>query len=47
MANEPMDTGEFVEHVKKTQRKDEKNREHYGKGTPSAKLPNKQHGNNP
>jgi hypothetical protein len=42
-----MSTGDFVRKVKDTQRKDYKNREHYGKGTPSGKLPNKQKGNNP
>jgi hypothetical protein len=42
-----MSTGDFVRKVKDTQRKDYKNREHYGKGTPSAKLSTKQHGNNP
>ncbi|MCQ6557714.1 DUF4023 domain-containing protein [Paenibacillus mendelii] len=40
-------TGEFVAKTKDTQEKDKKNREHYGKGTPSSKLPTKQHSNNP
>jgi hypothetical protein len=40
-------TGEFVRKVQETQKKDEKNREHYGKGTPSGKLPGKQHSKNP
>ncbi|WP_236339207.1 DUF4023 domain-containing protein [Paenibacillus plantiphilus] len=40
-------TNEFVEKVQETQRKDQKNREHYGKGTPSSKLPAKQHSKNP
>ncbi|GGG13178.1 DUF4023 domain-containing protein [Paenibacillus abyssi] len=42
-----MDTKAFVNKVKDTQMKDQKNREHQGKGTPSAKLPTKQHSNNP
>ncbi|QYR19096.1 DUF4023 domain-containing protein [Paenibacillus sp. sptzw28] len=41
------DTKQFVEKVHETQEKDRKNREHYGKGTPSGKLPAKQHGKNP
>jgi len=42
-----MDTSEFVQKVQDTQRKDEKNKQHFGKGTPSAKLQTKQHTNNP
>ncbi|GIQ67768.1 DUF4023 domain-containing protein [Xylanibacillus composti] len=42
-----MDTHEYVEKLHDTQRKDEKNREQQGKRTPSAKLPTKQHSNNP
>ncbi|CAM4384049.1 DUF4023 domain-containing protein [Paenibacillus tarimensis] len=40
-------TRDFVNKVKDTQAKDQKNRQTQGKGTPSAKLPNKQHTNNP
>lgn len=39
-----MDTHEYVEKLHDTQRKAEKNRQHQGKGTPSDKLPTKQHG---
>lgn len=41
------DTKDFVNKVKDTQRKDQKNREHQGKGTPSEKLPTKLHSKNP
>ncbi|MBB3111250.1 hypothetical protein FHS18_003318 [Paenibacillus phyllosphaerae] len=40
-------TSEFVAKVKDTQEKQLKNQEHQGKGTPSSKLPTKQHSNNP
>lgn len=40
-------TSEFVAKVKDTQEKALKNKEHHGKGTPSSKLPTKQHSNNP
>lgn len=39
-------THEFVEKLHDTQEKDEKNRKHQGKGTPSDKLPTKQHSTN-
>ncbi|XEC97233.1 DUF4023 family protein [Paenibacillus tarimensis] len=42
-----MDTKQFVDKINEIQQKDQKNREHSGKKTPSAKLPTKQHGNNP
>jgi hypothetical protein len=42
-----MSTGEFVQKVKDTQQKAQKNQEHNGNGTPSEKLPTKQHTNNP
>ncbi|PZD96066.1 DUF4023 domain-containing protein [Paenibacillus sambharensis] len=41
------DTRDFVNKVKDTQAKDLKNRKTQGKGTPSEKLPNKLHSNNP
>ncbi|WP_340006800.1 DUF4023 domain-containing protein [Paenibacillus sp. FSL K6-0276] len=41
------DTHAFVEKVHDTQKKAEKNKEHHGKGTPSQKLPTKQHSKNP
>lgn len=37
-------THEFVEKLHETQAKQELNKEHHGKGTPSDKLPTKQHG---
>lgn len=40
-------TEQFLEKLHETQAKDEKNRERQGKGTPSAKLPTKQHSKNP
>lgn len=40
-------TEQFVDKVKDTQAKQQKNKQHYGKGTPSAKLQTKQHTNNP
>ncbi|WP_438348700.1 DUF4023 domain-containing protein [Paenibacillus sp. FA6] len=36
-------THEFVKKLQDTQAKDERNKEHQGKGAPSNKLPNKQH----
>ncbi|RIX51198.1 DUF4023 domain-containing protein [Paenibacillus nanensis] len=41
-----MDTHEFVEKVKETQKKQEHNRRMSGNGVPSAPLPNKQHSTN-
>ncbi len=38
------DTHEFVEKLHDTQKKAARNKEHQGKGTPSQKLPTKQHG---
>jgi hypothetical protein len=40
-------TEQFLEEVHKEQANDEKNRRTQGKGTPSEKLPTKQHTNNP
>ncbi|MBW7454747.1 DUF4023 domain-containing protein [Paenibacillus sepulcri] len=40
-------TNEFVNKVKDTQSKQQKNKEHNGKGKPSQKLQNVQHTNNP
>ncbi|MBO7742795.1 DUF4023 family protein [Paenibacillus sp. MWE-103] len=40
-------TNEFVSKVKNAQAKQEKNKAHYGKGTPSQNLSTKQHTNNP
>ncbi|TYP79597.1 DUF4023 domain-containing protein [Paenibacillus methanolicus] len=40
-------TSEFVEKLHDTQEKAQKNKAIHGKGTPSSKLPTKQHGNNP
>ncbi|QHT60990.1 DUF4023 domain-containing protein [Paenibacillus lycopersici] len=40
-------TNEFVNKVQDTQAKQQKNKENYGKGTPTQKLQNKQHTNNP
>ncbi|MFX3635769.1 MAG: DUF4023 domain-containing protein [Candidatus Pristimantibacillus sp.] len=40
-------TNEFVSKVKDTQAKQQKNKEHFGKGKPTEKLSNKQHTNNP
>jgi hypothetical protein len=40
-------TKEFVNTVKANQAKQQKNKEHYGKGKASQKLPNVQHTNNP
>ncbi|MFH5187057.1 DUF4023 domain-containing protein [Paenibacillus sp. TAB 01] len=40
------DLHQFVEKLHDKQEKDEKNRQHQGKGTPGFKLPNKQHGTN-
>lgn len=37
------DTQAFVDKVHDTQKKAEKNKQNHGKGTPSQKLPNKQH----
>lgn len=37
-------THDFVEKVHETQAKEEKNKIHNGKGSPSGRLPNKQHG---
>ncbi|NHN32383.1 DUF4023 domain-containing protein [Paenibacillus agricola] len=39
-------THEFVEKLHDTQKKAEANKKHQGKGTPSDKLPNKQHTTN-
>jgi hypothetical protein len=39
-------TNEFVEKVKDTQRKAERNKLRFGHGTPADKLQNKQHGTN-
>ncbi|MDO7907527.1 DUF4023 domain-containing protein [Paenibacillus sp. JX-17] len=39
-------THEYVEKLHDNQKKQERNRKR-GKGTPSAKLPTKQHSNNP
>ena len=42
---EEMDsTHEFVEKLHDTQAKAAKNKEHQGKGTPSQRMPTKQHG---
>jgi hypothetical protein len=38
------DTHEFVANLHEKQAKDEQNRRRQGKGTPSEKLPTKQHG---
>ncbi|MUT66110.1 DUF4023 domain-containing protein [Paenibacillus sp. NEAU-GSW1] len=40
-------TEDFVAKVHETQQKQQKNKEHYGKGKPSEKLVNTQHTNNP
>jgi hypothetical protein len=40
-------TEQFIDKLHDTQAKDEKNRRTQGKGTPSEKLPTKQHTNNP
>jgi len=40
-------TDQFLNKLHDKQAKDEKNRQHQGKKTPSAKLPTKQHSNNP
>lgn len=39
-------TKQFVEKVKDTQRKAERNKERFGHGTPADKLSNKQHSTN-
>ncbi|MEX2462518.1 MAG: DUF4023 domain-containing protein [Paenibacillaceae bacterium] len=36
-------TQDYLEKLRNTQEKAEKNKEHQGKGSPEAKLPNKQH----
>ncbi|GFN31509.1 DUF4023 family protein [Paenibacillus xylaniclasticus] len=41
------DTGQFVNEVKAQQHRQEKNKQRFGKGTPSQSLPTKQHANNP
>ncbi|MFC5987650.1 DUF4023 domain-containing protein [Marinicrinis lubricantis] len=40
-------TDQYLNKLHDTQAKDEKNRRAQGKGTPSSKLPTKQHSNNP
>lgn len=40
------DTHKFVEKLHERQKKDQKNKEHQGNGTPNEKLPTKQHGTN-
>lgn len=40
-------TEQFLNKLHDTQSKDERNRRTQGKGTPSEKLPTKQHTNNP
>ncbi|UHA75491.1 DUF4023 domain-containing protein [Paenibacillus sp. 481] len=40
------DTHEFVEKVHDTQQKAQKNKQHYGKGSPGNNLPGKQHSTN-
>ncbi|MFF2092874.1 DUF4023 family protein [Paenibacillus sp. NPDC058174] len=40
-------TNEFVSKVQETQQKQQKNKEHFGKGKPTGKLANKKHTNNP
>ncbi|MFB9329016.1 DUF4023 domain-containing protein [Paenibacillus aurantiacus] len=40
-------TSDFVAKVHDTQEKALKNKANHGKGTPSSKLPTKQHANNP
>ncbi|GGD59193.1 DUF4023 domain-containing protein [Paenibacillus nasutitermitis] len=40
-------TNDFVNKVKDTQAKQQKNKEHHGKGKESKNLPNVQHTNNP
>jgi len=39
-------THDFVEKINNTQKKDERNKQHQGKGTPANKLSNKQHATN-
>ncbi|WII37508.1 DUF4023 domain-containing protein [Paenibacillus thiaminolyticus] len=40
------DTHEYVEKLKETQEKAERNQQRQGKGSPGNKLPNKQHSTN-